>query len=90
MSGNGSLLADEPSEEDYERADAFVDRSLSRDDASAERKALLLEFRRVIARTFRLNARWLSGRAGLTFAGTRIRNRPTIAELRISVMACSR
>ena len=52
MAGNGSLLADEPSEEDYERADAFIDRSLSRGDATPERTALLREFRRVIARTF--------------------------------------
>lgn len=52
MAAKRSLLADEPSKADYDRADEFIRWANSRDGTSPERQRLLLEFRPLIARTF--------------------------------------
>ena len=52
-----SLLADEPSEEDYQRADEFIRLANARDGISPERQHALLEARQAIARTFQAERR---------------------------------
>ena len=58
MTPEGSLLADEPSEEDYRRADDFIRWANSRDGISPERQHALLEFREQIARTYQAERTW--------------------------------
>lgn len=48
----GSLLDGEPSKEDYERADEYIRQANARDGIPPEQRALLLEFRHEIARTY--------------------------------------
>jgi hypothetical protein len=52
MGRAGSLLEGEPSEEDYGHADEYIRQANARDGTPPERKALLLEFRHQIARTY--------------------------------------
>ena len=52
MGSVGSLLEGEPSKEDYDHADEYIRQANARDGIPPERKALLLEFRRQIARTY--------------------------------------
>jgi hypothetical protein len=52
MVGPGSLLQGEPSKEDYYCADEFIRQANGRGGMPPERRALLLEFRREIARTY--------------------------------------
>jgi hypothetical protein len=57
MASTGSVLAGEPSTEDYQRADEYIRWANARDGISAERQAILMEFRRVIARTYQAERR---------------------------------
>ena len=52
MAAGQSLLEDEPTDADYRQADEYISSANARDGISAERKRLLMEFRRSIARTF--------------------------------------
>ena len=52
MAAKKSQLGEEPSEEDYRRADEFIHWANSREGISLERQQALLEFRKQIARTY--------------------------------------
>jgi hypothetical protein len=52
MAAKKSLFGEEPSEEDYRRADEFIRWANSRDGISPERRQALREFRKQIARTY--------------------------------------
>ena len=57
MAAQGPSLADEPSEEDYQRADEFIRWANARDGISPERQRALLELRKAIARTIQTERR---------------------------------
>ena len=52
MGSEGSLLTGEPSKEDFDLADEYIRHANAREGIPPERKALLLEFRHAIGRTY--------------------------------------
>jgi hypothetical protein len=64
MARADSLLEGEPSREDYDRADDYIRQANARDRIPPERKALLMEFRRQIARIYQAERQMRESRPG--------------------------